>query len=58
MALYNEKNIKIDEYRPETTNAILELIFSFSTIQLTLFFYSFEKFFKLAKSASISPSAL
>ena len=32
MALYNEKNMKIDEYRPEIINAILELIFSFSTI--------------------------
>ena len=32
MALYNEKNMKIDEYKPEVINAILELIFSFSTI--------------------------
>jgi len=37
MALYNEKNMKIDEYRPEVINAILELILSFSTIQFTLF---------------------
>jgi hypothetical protein len=29
--------MKIDEYRPEIINAILELIFSFSTIKLTLF---------------------